>query len=187
MHRRFPSEGFDLRALQASEKSRSRSILETLRLTEANFTKDADPETVKREKEIRSLLNAKADSLTDLLSRNSDQTEIQKISNDIHELSNELEQIKANLKQNSPVYSAIQNPPPFDIGEFQNQILVIKRCFWNFLLVRTKAICGLSKKRVFRSHSASREKIEPAIQKLRELLDSRETGENESVADYHQD
>ncbi len=185
MHRRFPSQGFDVQALQASEKSRSRSMLETLRLTEADFTKDADPETVKREKEIRSLLNAKADSLTDLLSRNSDQTEIQKVSDDINELSNELEGIKANLKQNSPVYSAIQNPPPFDIGEFQNQIPDDKTMLLEFSFGQDESYLWVIEKTGFSAYILpAREKIETAIQKLRELLNLREMLENETVTDY---
>lgn len=185
LHRRFPSEGFDVQALQASEKSRSRSMLETLRLTEADFTKDADPETVKREKEIRSLLNAKADSLTDLLSRNSEPAEIQKVSNDINELEHELEQIKANLKQNSPVYSAIQNPPPFDIGEFQNQILDDKTMLLEFSFGQDESYLWVIEKTGFSAYILpAREKLETAVQKLRGLLDSREMLENETVTDY---
>ena len=185
MHRRFPAQGFDLQALQASEKARSRSMLETLRLTEADFTKDAAPEVVKREKEIRSLLNAKADSLTDLLSKNSDPAEVQRISNDINELENELEKIKADLKQNSPVYSAIQNPSPFDIGEFQNQILDDNTILLEFSFGRDESYLWVIEKNNFSVFVLPpREKLETAIQKLRELLDSREMLENETVADY---
>lgn len=185
MNGRFPGQGFDVYALQASDRARSRSMLETLRLTEASFTKDADPEIVKREKEIRSLLNVKADSLTDLLSRNSDPTEIQKVSNDINELTHELEKIRANLKQNSPVYSAIQNPSPFDVSELQNQILDEKTMLFEFSFGEKESYLWVIEKTGFSSFVLpSRERIETTIQRLRQLLDSREMTENETVADY---
>lgn len=185
MHKNFPDQGFDARALQASEKSRSRSMLETLRLTEADFTKDANPETVRREKEIRSLLNAKADKMTDLLSQKADQSEIQKISDDINELTNELELIKAELKQNSPVYSAIQNPPPFDISEFQKQILDDKTVLLEFSFGNSESHLWLIEKDGFSGYTLpAREQIETRIIKLRELLGSRERRENEAIEDY---
>ena len=50
MHERFPENGFDEKALRASEKSRSRLMLERLKLSEADFTRDADPALVEKEK-----------------------------------------------------------------------------------------------------------------------------------------
>src|SRR5262249_18767219 len=123
MRRESHDENYSVEALQATEKSRARSMLENLSLAEIGFNKDADGETVRGEKEIRLLLNAKSDKLTDLLSQGGEKAEIDKISNDINELENELENIEAALKQSSPEYSAARNPQPIDISALRDQVL----------------------------------------------------------------
>jgi len=185
LHRQYPGQGFDLQALQATEKSRARSMLEKLSLSEANFNKDANPETVKREKEIRNLLNTKADKFTDALSVNTDKLEIQKLSNEIGGLENELEQIKADLKQNSPIYSAIKNPPPFDVTDFQNRVLDDRTLLLEFSLGRNESFLWLVGKGFIESYILPpRVQIESRIEKLRKLIDSRQMLEGETTENY---
>ena len=185
LNRQNPNESYRIEALQAVEKSRARSILENLSLSEAAFTIDADVETIKRENEIRALLNIKADKLTDLLSQNAEKNETDKISNEINELENELEEIKANLKQNSPVYSAIKNPAPFDVGEFQKNILDDDSLLLEFSFGDEESYLWLIGKNEFNSYILPpREQIESKIQILRELLASREMLKDESIEDY---
>ena len=185
LHKQMPDENYTIQALQIAEKSRARSMLENLSLSEADFTKDADPETVRREKEIRFLLNAQADNLTDLLSQNAEKSETDKISKEINELQSELEEIKANLKQNSPVYSAIKNPAPFDVGEFQKNILDDDSLLLEFSFGDEESYLWLVEKTEFGSFVLPpREQIESKIQTLRELLASREMLKDESIEDY---
>jgi CHAT domain-containing protein len=185
MHKESPSENYVLEALQAVEKSRARSMLESLSLAEANFTRDADVETVQREKEIRVLLNAKADKLTDLLSSNGEKSETDKISGEINELENELEEIKAKLKQQSPVYSAIKNPAPFDVGEFQRDVLDENSLLLEFSFGQDESYLWLVGKNEFSSYILPpREQIESRIEKLRGLIASREMKADEVIEDY---
>ena len=185
MHKQSPDENYAIQALQATEKSRARSMLENLSLSEANFTKDADAETVKREKEIRSSLNTKADKLTDLLSKNADKAETEKTSNEINELEHELEEIKAKLKQFSPIYSAIKNPAPFDVGEFQRQILEDNSLFLEFSFGKDESYLWLVGKTEVNSYVLPpRGEIEPHIEKLRDLLASREIKQDEEIENY---
>jgi hypothetical protein len=185
MQKQSANENYAREALQAAEKSRARSMLETLSLSESNFSKDANPETIKREKEIRILLNTKADKLTDLLSQNAEQSETDKIGNEINELENELEEIKANLKQNSPVYSAIKNPAPFDVGEFQKNVLDDDSLLLEFSFGTEESYLWLIGTNEFGSYVLPpREQMESKIQILRELLASREKLTDESIETY---
>ncbi len=184
-HGQNPEGNYAVRALQAAEKSRARSMLENLSLSEADFIKDADVETVRREKEIRFLLNAQADHLTDLLNQNAEKSETDKISKDINELQSELEEIKAKLKQNSPVYSAIKNPAPFDVGEFQKNILDDDSLLLEFSFGKEESYLWLVGKTEIGSYVLPpREQIESKIQILRELLASREMLTDESIETY---
>lgn len=176
---------FSIQALQTSEKSRARSMLENLAFSEASFTKDADGETVSREKEILFLLNAKADKLTDLLSKNGDKPETEKLDVEINELEHELENIKANLKQNSPVYSAIKNPAPFDVAEFQRDVLDDNSLLLEFSFGKEESYLWVIGKTEVNSYILPpREQIESRIEKLRQLIDSREMLEGETVENY---
>ncbi len=181
----FPNQNFATKALQASEWVRARSTLEMIKLSEANITKDAVPETVKREKEIRILLNAKADKLTNLLSINADQAETEKLDNDINELEHELEEIKAALKQSSPNYSAVKNPAPFDVAEFQKNVLDENSLLLEFSFGKEESYLWLVGKTEINSIILPpRAEIESHIEKLRELLTSREIKQGEFIESY---
>ena len=184
-HKQSANEEYKIQALQSAERSRARSILETMSLLETSFIKDSDPEIVKREKEIRVLLNVKADKLTDLLSQNADKAETEKISNEINEFEHELEEIKARLKQQSPIYSAIKNPAPFDVAEFQNTILDENTLLLEFAFGKEESYLWLVSKTEVNSYVLPpREQIEAKIQKLRELLASRQMIKGEEIEAY---
>ncbi len=184
-HKQLPNKDSAIQALQAAERSRARLMLENLLLSEANFIRDADGKTVKREKEIRILLNAKADTLTDFLSRNAEKSETDKISNEIGELEHELEEIKAELKQQSPVYSAIKNPAPFDVGEFQKNVLDDDSLLLEFSFGEEESYLWLIGKTEVNSYILPpREQLEAKIQTLRELLAAREIKKDEEIGAY---
>lgn len=186
-HKESKTQDFAIQALQASEKSRSRSLLETLRLSEANFTKDANPELVSKEKEILSLLTLKTSKLTDLLSRNAEKTETDKIDDEIRTLNHDLENIRADLKQNSPVYSAIKNPPPFDVAEFQKNILDDKSVLLEFSLGERESYLWLvSKNEVSHFVLPARNIIENRVDKIRQNFESRQILPNEQLEVYQQ-
>jgi CHAT domain-containing protein len=187
MKNKTSNEKYVIEALQTAEKSRARMLLENLSLAEANFTKDADPETVRREKEIRILLNTKADKLTDLLSSKAEKAETDKISGEISELENELEDIKARIKQQSPVYSAIKNPAPFNVAEFQQNILDENTLLLEFSFGTNESYLWIvDKTQVASFVLPPREQIESSIQTLRGLLKERELKTDESIEDYQQ-
>ncbi len=180
-----PIEDLSIQALQAAEKSRARVMLENLSLSESEFRKDADIETLKREKEIRVLLNSKADKLTDLLSQNAEKSETDKISSEINELENELESIKGELKQKSPLYSAIKNPVPFDVAEFQQNILDDNSLLLEFSFGKDESYLWLVGKAEVSSYVLPpRAEIETHIENLRATFASREIKEGEEVEDY---
>ena len=172
----------DLQALRLFEMVQSRSMLENLALSEANFTADADAEVVQKEKQIRFSLNAKSDKLIELLSRNADKPEVDKLESEIGELQNQLEEIKGELKQKSPIYSAIKDPPPFDVAEFQSQVLDDNSLLLEFSLGKEESYLWAVGKTTFDSYVLPpREQIESRIEKLRGLLSQNTMLPDESV------
>ena len=186
-HKQAPDKGFAIEALEAAERARARVLLENLAHSEADFAKDVAPETLRREKEIRVLLNSKADRLTDLLLQNAAAAESGKISDEIDELENELETIKAEIKQQSPVYSAIKNPAPFNADEFRRNMLDENSLLLEFSLAETESYLWVIGKNEIGSYILPpRKEIDESVEKLRELLKSRAPGADETVDDYQQ-
>ena len=182
MHRDNSSGMTDHRPLQTVEMARARSMLEKLTLAEANFFADADPETVQKEKEIRISINAKTDKLTDLLSINAEKAETDLLDSEINELQHQLEEIRAELKQKSPVYSAIKDPAPFDVGEFQSQVLDDNSLLLEFSLGKEESYLWVVGKTTFDSYVLPpREQIESRIERLRGLLSQNAMLPNEAV------
>jgi CHAT domain-containing protein len=185
MHARSPDGDFAVRALQAAERARARTMVEKLALADTDFTKDAAPETLRREKEIRVLLNSKADHLTDLLSNGGEKTETDKISLEISALENELEEIRAGLKQQSPIYSSIKNPAPFDLADFQQNVLDDDSLLLEFSFGAQESYLWLVGKNEIGAYVLPpRAEIEGRIENLRALLNERDLKPDEAIEDF---
>ncbi len=185
MHKQYPNRGFDIKALLASEKSRSRSTLEKLKLTEIKFEADANPQVVNREQEIQNLINIKSEKLTEALSKNEPEIEIKELDNEIKVLNNELAEIKAELKQKSPIYSAIKDPTNLDIRAFQNSVKSENSMLLEFSFGKEESYLWMVGKNSFDVFVLpKREILESRIEKLRKLLISREIKPNEEIDLY---
>lgn len=184
-HRQTPNENFAVAALQTAERARARLMLENLALATADFTRDAAPEVVWREKTILVALNSKADRLTDFLSAGADAADIERLDGEIRELERELEAINADLKQNSPIYSAIKNPAAFDVQEFQRTVLDDDSMLLEFAFGIDESYLWLIGKTTFEAYVLpARAQIERRVERLREATAARETKPGEAIEDY---
>lgn len=184
-HRTDPDGRFDGRALITSENSRARVLRENVALSGAIPTLDADPETVARFITLRESLNAKADKLTNLLSKDSNKSEIDRIERDIAQFENELESIKTVLKQKSPEYSSAQNPDPFDPEVFSQTFLGDDTILVAFSLGTNESfawVIGQNEFRSFRLPAAA--EIESLVDKIRGNLNQYGIGKSESIDEF---
>ncbi len=98
--------------------------------------------------------------------------EINKVEDEIRTLENDLENVKAELKQNSPIYSAIKNPPPFEVAEFQQNILDDKTVLLEFSLGEKESYLWLiGKNEVSHVVLPARKVIENRIEKIRQTFE----------------
>ncbi len=175
-------EEFINKALQANEDSRSRVMLENLRLAGARITMDAPLAIISREKKASGLLHEKLNILTKLMSSDAPSEFVKKISDEVSVAETELQNIKAALKQTSPIYSAIKNPAPFDVGEFQAQVLDDNSLLLEFSLGKEESYLWVVGKSTFDSYVLPpREQIESRIERLRSLLNQGSMLPNEAV------
>lgn len=181
-----PGSGSAEKALIAAERTKARVLLENMSFSEADAIKGADPESIQQENAIRRLLNSKADKLTNMLADKGDTADVQKLSEEITELRNQLGETTARLKNSSLIYSSIRDPDPFDAKRFQREVLDDDSVFLEFSLGSENSYLWLiGKYEIAHYVLLRRDQIEPKVSKLLELLRSRERLSDETIDSYN--
>jgi len=119
LHAKDPSARHDAEALQASERGRARSLLEMLNEAPADIEQGVGVDLVKREREIRQAINAKAQRQIQLTAQNGNKQEIETFGKEIRALEDEYQQVQVAIRKASPAYAALTQPQPLGLKEIQ--------------------------------------------------------------------
>lgn len=129
-----PNGDFAIRALQAAERARARSILENLALAEAGSEAPADNAVAEKEKELRESLNDRSDELTNLLRSDGTRAEIDTVESQIGALEHQLDEIRGEQLTANPAYAAAKNPAPLDVSSFRRDVLDVNSVLLEYTL-----------------------------------------------------
>src|SRR5215213_58460 len=119
LHAKDPAGGHDAEALQASERGRARSLLELLNEAPADIQQGVTADLVRREREIRQQINAKAQRQIQLRAQNGNRQEIETFDKEIRALEADYQQLQVAIRQASPAYAALIQPQPLGLKEIQ--------------------------------------------------------------------
>ena len=123
LHQQQPNEGYDGKALQASERSRARTLLEILTEANADIRQGVDPELLEQEKQLQQQLEAVEARRVKLLSGEATPEQITAIEQDRETLLRQYQQTQAQIRATSPRYAALTQPQPLTLTEIQQQVL----------------------------------------------------------------
>ncbi|MBI3949049.1 MAG: CHAT domain-containing protein [Acidobacteria bacterium] len=123
LHQRQPSAGHEAVALQASERARARSLLETLAEARANIGQSVDPSLLERERTLQQQLNAKEQRRMQLLSGKHTEEQATVAEKEVRELLTQYQEVQAQIRVKSPRYAALTQPQPLSLREIQQQVL----------------------------------------------------------------
>ena len=123
LHKQRPNDGYDGKALQASERAHARSLLDTLLESNADIRQGVDATLLQREHEGQRRLNAKAQSQMQLLSQPHSEAQATVIAREIDAIIKELQQVETEMRRTSPRYAALTRPQPLTLKEIQTQVL----------------------------------------------------------------
>ncbi|WP_445251512.1 CHAT domain-containing protein [Microcoleus sp. Pol14C6] len=124
LHKTNPKSGYDTKALEASERSRARSLLELLQESNANIREGISPDLLQQEKSLQQQLNAiEKQRIEAISSPKPYQTKIAEIDKQRLALLQEYQQIQTQIRTASPRYAALTQPQPLTLPEIQKQIL----------------------------------------------------------------
>jgi CHAT domain-containing protein/tetratricopeptide (TPR) repeat protein len=118
-----PSKGYDAAALQASERARARSLLETLSEAAFDIREGVDSQLLRREHELQKQINNKDMQRLLLLSSKPDEGQTEKIEKELNALLTDYTEVRAQIRVRSPRYAALMQPEPLSLREIQEQIL----------------------------------------------------------------
>lgn len=121
-HAKNPAQGFDAEALRTSERGRARSLLEKLSEAPVDIRQGIDPALIDKERDLKLVMNAKAQREMSLKARKGSADEIATLQREISALEDEYQQLQASIRKNSPQYSALTQPQPLGLKEIQQQL-----------------------------------------------------------------
>jgi CHAT domain-containing protein len=122
LHRSRPSDGYDVLAIEISERGRARSLLETLTEANIDIRQGVDPELLERASVLRRQIETREEKRVQLLSGKYSQEQAAKATKELEELITQYQQVQAHIRSVSPRYIALTQPIPMSLAQMQ-QIL----------------------------------------------------------------
>lgn len=123
LHKQHPNAGYDGKALQATERARARSLLDTLAEANADIRQGVDAALLQRERELQARLNARAQSPMQALTLPPTGGQTSAVEQEIQTLLKDLQQVETEIRQRSPHYAALMQPQPLTLKEIQTGVL----------------------------------------------------------------
>jgi len=122
-HAERPGEGFDEKALQASERGRARSLLEMLGESGTEIRSGVDQALLDRERELGRLIAGKAEFQMRMLSGKHTDADAAAVEKELASFALELEQVESRIRESSPQYAALTQTAPLGLREIQTKVL----------------------------------------------------------------
>jgi CHAT domain-containing protein/predicted negative regulator of RcsB-dependent stress response len=190
MHKREPAKRHDITALEAIERARARSMIESLAEARADIRKDVDPALLARERALQQQLNAKAEARLKLLNGPHTEAQAAAIEAEINSLTTELQQAQTRIRQTSRRYAALTQPQPLTLVEIQRQALDADTLLLEYSLDDERSfLWAVTPTSITSYELPKREVIEKAAQNVYDMLTSLKRGvrgETEQQRDLRQ-
>ncbi|ACC84983.1 CHAT domain-containing tetratricopeptide repeat protein [Nostoc punctiforme] len=167
LHKKDPSKGYNALALDTSERSRARSLLELLTEAHADIRKGVDPKLLEEELSVQQQIDARRKIRIELLSSKKNSEQVDELNKEIEELSEKYQQILASIRAKSPVYAAITQPHPLTLAEIQSSVLDDNTILLQYSLGKDHSYLWLVTKTGMKSYELPKgEDIETAAKKF---------------------
>src|SRR5581483_4621327 len=187
LHKQRPAENRHVAAFEASERARARTLLEALRESGADIRRGADPQLLKRERELQKQLNAKADRRMKLLGRGQRPEEALAISKELENLTSQYEDVERQIRSTSPRYAALTQPEPLTLAQIQRQVLDKDTMLLEYSLGEERSwMWAVTQNGINSYELPEREKIETAAREVRRLLTARNRRKKEETPEQRQ-
>ena len=185
LHKSQPSEGYDSRALQVSERARARSFLESLGEVGKEIREGVDPKLLEREQSLQRLIEAKIQLLVQLLKDKKTEDQAAQIDIDLKSLIDERKTAEEKIRVQSPRYAALIQPQPIGVEEIQNKLLDPETLLLEYALGEHRSYLWLVSASQIKSYELpGRALIEASAKQVDNLVSSNEAVFPEGKKEY---
>lgn len=122
-HAQSPDGGFAAEAFKTNERSRARTLIESLAQSQADITKGVDPALLERQRSGLRELNARQSYRLQLLRGDRNRPEIVEVDRSIAALTAENRSLELEIRRRSPEYAELQFPEPIALASVQTDLL----------------------------------------------------------------
>lgn len=137
------NNSFEKQAWLASERGRARNLLNLLNESNANIYEGVDKNLLAQEKELYSLLNARLENLTRVLSGRNTAKQVEILRTEVEKIRSDYQIVQSKIRENNPRYASLTQPQPVSIEELQNQVLDAKTALLSYTLGAEKSFLWL--------------------------------------------
>jgi CHAT domain-containing protein/tetratricopeptide (TPR) repeat protein len=124
LHKQQPNSNYNIKAFEASERSRARSLLELLQEANANIREGVAPDLLQQEQQLQQQLDAIEKRRIQLVSLpNPNLTQVEALDKQQQELLQQYQQNQTQIRSTSPRYAALTQPQPLTLPQIQKQVL----------------------------------------------------------------
>jgi CHAT domain-containing protein/predicted negative regulator of RcsB-dependent stress response len=109
-------------AFDASERSRARSLIDSLDDSHDEVTRGVSSDLLRLRREVKQRLSAKEQAQAKSLNGKPTKEEAESFKNELDKLIGEYDDIDAQIRGNSPNYAQLIKPQPFKVSEIQRQL-----------------------------------------------------------------
>jgi CHAT domain-containing protein/predicted negative regulator of RcsB-dependent stress response len=184
-HRQNPAAAFDVTAFAVSERARARSLLELLTESRADIHQGVDSSLLERERSLQELLQAKAAAQSALLNRKHTPEQAEAAAKEIDSITDEYEELRAQIRAHSPRYAALTQPQPLGLAEIQKQVLDPDTLLLEYSLGDDAShLFVVSQTSIAWRRLPKRAEIEAATRRVRELLTAQQPQPGDTEAKY---
>jgi len=174
LERRDPTKNYAAAALKTSERSRARSLLETLTEAGVDLRRGVSPDLLKREQALANELSARASEQARLLSLKADATALARINQQVKDLIAQHETVDAEIRFASPAYAELTQTAPIGLNEIQRQVIDDRSLLLEYYLGQERSYLWAVTTNSIESYELpSRSVIETAARQVYELLTAR--------------
>jgi CHAT domain-containing protein/tetratricopeptide (TPR) repeat protein len=184
MHKQNSDAVFDAVAFAVSERARARSLLELLKESRADIRQGVDSSLLERERSLRQRINAKAAAQVSLLNRKHTPAQADAAAKEIASITDEYEELRAQIRARSPRYAALTQPQPLGLAEIQQQVLDPDTLLLEYSLGDNASYLFVVSQTSITSHQLpKRAEIEAATRRVRETLTAPQPRPGETAAE----
>lgn len=171
LHKQLPQNQFDALALQISEQSRARSLIEMLTESRVDIYEGADRDFIQQAQLLRQQLNQKTSYRTSLIQGPHNDEYVITLGKEIDVLTEKFKELQSRLKEVSPHYAALTQPQALGIKAIQNQVLDSNTLLLEYTLGSDRSFVWAVSSLSIRGYELpTRQKIEIEARKLYDSL-----------------